>query len=87
MHDGDAVAHAGDLFEVRRNEDDGSTAARQFHHLPVDLDLGADVDTRSRFVEQEDFGITQEPAADDDLLLVAAGKVAGGLIEMGRLDA
>ena len=44
---------------------------------PVDLALGADVDAARRLVEDQDVGVAREPLGDDDLLLVAAGEVAG----------
>ena len=43
---------------------------------PVDLLLGAHVDAAGGLVEDEDVAVLEQPLADDDLLLVAAGEVA-----------
>ena len=53
---------------------------------PVDLRLGADIDAARRLVEDEDLRIGQQPAADQHLLLVAAGKVLDPLLHVRRLD-
>ena len=42
----------------------------------VDLILGAHVDAAGGFVQQQHLRLGQQPAADDDLLLVAAGQRA-----------
>ena len=40
----------------------------------IDRDARADVDPLRRLVEDEEIGIGEEPAGDDDLLLIAAGE-------------
>ena len=42
----------------------------------VDVLLGADVDAAGGVVEEEDVGIAQQPAGEQDLLLVAAAEGA-----------
>ena len=42
----------------------------------VDLVFRAHVDAAGGLVQQQDLGLGQKPAAQDDLLLVAAGKRA-----------
>ena len=42
----------------------------------VDLVLRAHVDAAGGLVQQQDLRLGQQPAADDDLLLVAAGERA-----------
>ena len=52
----------------------------------VDLGLGADVDAAGRLVEEQDLGLDQEPAGEDALLLVAAGKARHRGVAAGGLD-
>src|SRR4029079_15422950 len=46
----------------------------------------ADVDAAGRIVEEEDFRSDLQPLADDDLLLVAAGKLVGRRHRRARLE-
>jgi hypothetical protein len=50
----------------------------------VDLLLGADVDAAGRLVEDQHARLARQPAAQDHLLLVAAGEGAGGLFERAQ---
>ena len=57
----------------------------------VDLGAGADVDAAGRLVEQQHLGAVDEPAGEQDLLLVAAGQGPGHAVGVGgtqleRLD-
>ena len=61
-------------------------ASRELHHQPVDLLLAADVDPVRGLVEDEDVGAGVEPLRQHDLLLVAAGQVADGVLHVGDLD-
>jgi hypothetical protein len=47
----------------------------------VDLVLGADVDAAGRLVEDQHVRVGEDPLAEDDLLLVAAGQLAGDRLE------
>jgi hypothetical protein len=71
-HDQNAVAHREHLGQVRADQDDRHSPRGQVVDQLVDLDLGADVDTASRFVQNHDFRLRLQPLADDDLLLIAA---------------
>ena len=86
-HDQDAVAHGQHLRQVRADEDDRHAPRRQIVDQLMDLHLGADVDTTSRFVEDHHFGVRLQPLADDDLLLVAPGKRRRRRIDRRRADA
>src|SRR3984957_19860460 len=52
----------------------------------MNLGLGADIDAARRFIEDQQFGLVGEPFAEHDLLLIAAGKLAGDLLERACLD-
>ena len=73
-HDADAVAHRQQLVVVRGDQDHALARGGQPVDQAVDGDAGADVDALRRLVEDEEVGIGEEPAGDDDLLLVAAGQ-------------
>ena len=45
-----------------------------------------DVDTTGRVIQQEDIRVQQQPAAQNDLLLVAAGKALDLGLGAGHLD-
>ena len=51
------------------------------------FDFRADVDAARRFVDDEDFRPQREPARQNDLLLISAGKIARGLIGAGHANA
>ena len=51
----------------------------------VDLVLGAHVDTAGGFIQQQHLRLSQQPAADDDLLLVTAGEAADLSLLRGSL--
>src|SRR5258708_32286941 len=53
----------------------------------MDLGLGADVDAAGRLVEEKYPGARMQPAGDDHLLLIAAGKVADAHVGALRPDA
>src|SRR5690606_15820734 len=58
--------------------DDGKPLSRALGEQLEDFRLGADVDATARLVEKDDLRIGCQHLADDDLLLVAAGKRADG---------
>ena len=82
-HDADAIAHRQKLIVVGGDEDHALARGRQPVDQAVDGDAGADVDALRRLVEDEEVGIGEKPAGDDDLLLVAAGEIAD-LLRLGR---
>ena len=54
-----------------------SPCADELGDLALDVGLGADVDAARRLVEDEQLRGSGQPAREHDLLLVAAGQVAG----------
>ena len=52
----------------------------------IDFLFCADIDAARGLIEQEQFGHEAEPFAEDDFLLISAGKVADGLSIAGGLD-
>src|SRR2546426_11257044 len=87
VHHHDAVAHAEDLGQLGRDHDDGLAAPRQVDHQPVDLGFRAHVDAARRLVEDQDLRLGQQPAGEQDLLLVPTREVPHLLLEAGGLDA
>ena len=71
-----AVRHREQLVMIGRDQDDRLAGSGQPVDEAVDRDLGADVDALRRLVEDEEFRPGEQPAADDDLLLVAARESA-----------
>ena len=63
-----------DLRQIGRDQDDAGALRQQCTEQPVNLGLGADIDTDRRLVEDEQLGTVRQPFADDDLLLIAAGQ-------------
>ena len=59
----------------------------ELRNEPVDLRLGADVDAARRLVENENARIGEQPAGNQHLLLIAAGKVEHRLFQIGRAHA
>lgn len=51
--------------------------ARHLGHDAVNLAFGADVDAARRFIKQQNARTDGDPAGDQQLLLIAAGKAAG----------
>ena len=76
-HHQHAVGEPQDLGQLGGDHDDGAALGGQLLDQGVDLGLGADVDAARRLVEQQDLRTRGDPAADDRLLLVAAGEAAG----------
>ena len=53
--------------------------------IVVDLVLGADVDAAGGLVEDQHVGVGEHPLRQHDLLLVAAGELAGERATVGAL--
>src|SRR6266404_6126373 len=87
VHDADAVTDPEQFRHFRRDHDDSLAGIGEFVDDAIDLVLGADVDTAGRFIENQDFRIGKQPFRQHYLLLVAAGQVAGCLIDVGAADA
>src|SRR5215216_4078242 len=82
-HDGPVVEHGRpvadqpDLAQLAGEHDDGRAGVGQLPDQVVDLVLGADVDAPGRVEQQQGAEPGGQPAADGQLLLVAAGQTAG----------
>src|SRR5262249_31118335 len=85
-HHVDAVADSEQLRHLRRDDDDTLSVRGELSDDRVDLVLGANVDAARRLIKYQDFRRCEEPFAQHDLLLVAAGEVAGLLVDTGRSD-
>ena len=79
-----AVGQAEHLGDLAGDHDDGDAAVGQVAHQRVDLRAGADVDAAGGLVEQQHAAVAQQPAGQDDLLLVAAGQGADLAVDVGR---
>ena len=66
---------------MRGDHDDGLARCRQIIDDAVDLVLGADVDTTGRLVQNQDIRLGEHPLGQQDLLLVAAGKISDQLFD------
>src|SRR5258708_3447155 len=87
VHHVDAVADPEQFRHLRRYHDDGLASVGQLVDDAIDLVLRTDVDTARRFVQDQDFRVGKQPFRQHHLLLVAAGQVAGRLIDDGAADA
>src|SRR6267143_3486070 len=87
VHDVDAVTDPEQLRHFRRDHDDRLAGVGELVDDAIDLVLGADVDTAGRFVQDQDFRIGEQPFRQHHFLLIAAGQVAGSLINIGAADA
>ncbi len=74
IHHQNAVAHADNLAQIARDEQDGFAAGRQLVDEGVNLRLGAHVDAARRLVENHDPRVALEPARQEGLLLVASAQ-------------
>ena len=66
---------------LARDHDDRLAFAGQLGDQRVDFGLGTYVDTAGRLVYDQDVRIGQQPAAYQNLLLIAAGKVLDGSVD------
>ena len=85
-HHDDAVRHAEQLRQLRRDEEDREALRREAVDERVDLGPRADVDAAGRLVEQQDALVLEQRAREQQLLLVAAGERAGALGEARAAD-
>ncbi|NYJ68731.1 hypothetical protein HNR16_003519 [Pseudoclavibacter chungangensis] len=83
LHDDDPLAQPYDLLQFRGDEDDGGALLRELDDGLLDLGLGPDVDAARGLVEDEQLGTRREPAAEQHLLLIAAGEVADRSVGVG----
>ena len=75
MEDENSVGDVYKLCQVGGYHDYDGALIRQLAHIAVQLRLYAHVDTGCGFVKKQNLGVTAEPAASNDFLLVSAGEV------------
>jgi hypothetical protein len=80
-HDDYPVRQLINLILFVRYDNNSQTFARQLSEEGVKLFLSADVDASRRAQRNNDFGIAAQGACKDDLLLIAATKLADCLLE------
>src|SRR6056297_6026 len=85
-HHDDAVAEADDLRQLAADHDHRDAALGELMDEEVDLALRADVDAARGLVQDQDPGIAQQDLGDDQLLLVAAGQLAGEGVQAADAD-
>jgi len=85
-HHEDAVGEAEELGELGGDEQDALACGGEFAQEGVDFGLGADVDAARGFVDDEQARVGEEPARDEELLLVAAGEGRGGGVRAAPLE-
>ena len=73
-HDHHAVGQVDDFLHFGRNKNYAYPLLCQINNDVVNLPFCTDIDTSGRFIEDEHFGIHQQPLAQDQLLLIAAGQ-------------
>ena len=86
MHDDDAVAHADEFGQLRRDHDDRLSLFDELLQQSIDFRFGAHVDAARRLVDDQDLGIGIEPLGEDNLLLIAPAEVDRLLVDMWRGD-
>ena len=85
-HDEDPVAKADQLLHLGRDDDDRAALLGERRDEAVDLLLGADIDAAGRLVDDDDARLDQHHLGEQQLLLVAAGELAGEQIAAAGAD-
>ncbi len=67
-----AVACTCDFFKIRRDEQHGVPFTQCFINESVDINLGADIDAKRRFLQDQNRCSNREPAGQDHFLLIPA---------------
>ncbi len=73
-HDENTIGERGQFLDVGGDHDNADAGAREGADGIVDLLAGADVDAARGLVEDQEPDARPQPAGDQRLLLVAAGK-------------
>src|ERR1700730_2497054 len=68
------MTDAGNLLEIRGDDNHGASLGQALHQHGIDLGLCADVDAERRLLEHEQATAELYPACKDQLLLVAAAE-------------
>src|SRR5581483_10817705 len=71
-HHEQAIAQLGRFREIGRDDDDRRARVGEVLQDPVNLGARPDIDTACRLVYDQHFEFAQEPARENDLLLIAA---------------
>jgi hypothetical protein len=79
-----AIGQRHHFLELRRDEQDRAAGVPQLDQLAVDELDGADVHATGGLRDEKQPGLQLELAADDELLLIAAGQRPRGQIEIRR---
>src|ERR1700737_2979521 len=74
IEDERAMADAGNLLEIRRDQEDGKPAVERLLEQLVDFGFRSDIDAEGRLLEHQEPAARLHPAGNDDLLLVTAGE-------------
>ena len=85
-HDQQAVGERRHLLELGGDEQDGAAGVAQLDQPAVDELDAADVHAARRLRHQQELRRQRQLAAEDQLLLIAAGEGAGGEVEVRRAD-
>ena len=86
-HDERAFAKADDFLSFARKDDDGDAALGDLLDDFVDFLFGSDIDALRRVVENQNLRFCIDPAGEDDLLLVSAGKRCDQVVFVCVFDA
>ncbi len=81
-----AVSAFDDLLELGGDHQHAQALIGELADERLNLGLGADVDAARRLVEDQQLRIGAEPSREQDLLLIAAGKLANLLFGARSLD-
>jgi len=85
--DEDAIAEGHEFGEFAGSDYDAEALFAEFVNEGVDFGFGSDIDAARGVVEEEDVGLSEEPASDDSLLLVSAAEAGDGSVDAGGFDA
>src|SRR5438309_2376262 len=85
-HHGDAVGYSEDFRQIGGDHDDADALLCKTVHQIIDLILHADVDSRCRLIEDQKFGLREEPPGKHNLWPVAAAQFLDLLLDPRRLD-
>jgi hypothetical protein len=84
--DEDSITEGDEFGEFTGGDDDSQTGATEFVDDAVEFRLGSDIDAAGGVIEQQDAWLRSQPAGDDALLLVSAGKAGDARLQAGGFD-
>jgi len=85
-HDQDARGEIQQFGKLGGDEHDGDALAGEVVDESVDRGLGADVDAASRFIDDQELGVSAEPFGQGDLLLITAAEASDGGFQRRGFD-